>query len=31
VRRQVIREPSSHYYGIMTRSARMPVPIGERI
>ena len=27
----VIREPSSRYYGIMTRSAWMPVLIGERI
>jgi hypothetical protein len=24
-------EPASHYYQIMTRSNRMPVPIEERI
>jgi hypothetical protein len=27
----VICEPSSHYYGVMTRSPWMPVLIGERI
>src|SRR5215468_9345335 len=27
----VICEPASHYYGVMTRSAWMPVLIGERI
>jgi hypothetical protein len=27
----VVCEPASHYYGVMTRSAWMPVPIGERI
>ena len=27
----VICEPSRHYYGVMTRSAWMPVLIGERI
>jgi hypothetical protein len=27
----VVCEPASHYYGVMTRSAWMPVLIGERI
>jgi hypothetical protein len=27
----IICEPSSHYYGVMTRSTWMPVLIGERI
>jgi hypothetical protein len=27
----VICEPASHYYGIMTRSAWMPILIGERV
>jgi hypothetical protein len=27
----VVCEPSSHYYAVMTRSAWMPVLIGERI
>jgi hypothetical protein len=27
----VICEPASHYYAIMTRSAWMPVLVGERI
>jgi hypothetical protein len=27
----VVREPASHYYGVMTRSAWMPVLIGERL
>ena len=30
-RAYLICEPASHYYNVMTRSAWMPVLIGERI